>query len=62
MSNKIVVYANGSWEHEHLALEEDLQSKNHLTLTLGNGWPDSQISQMVADFYNENCLSELFDQ
>lgn len=62
MSNKIIVWEDGSWEHEHLVSEDALsETKKHLVITLDNGWPDSQISQMVTDFYNANSLSELFN-
>jgi len=60
MSNKIVLFQNGSWLWESEAKPEWLEDK-HILITVGDGFTDRDISQMINSYYMEN-LDYIFDK
>ncbi len=61
--DKIVLFADGSWEWEDLSTKKLNDSKmKFIILTIGYNWLDSEVSRMVKDYYDEGALSWIFDQ
>lgn len=60
MSNKIVLFQTGAWLHIDETKPEWLTDK-HILITVGDGFTDRDISQMINSYYMEN-LDYIFDK
>lgn len=54
----IILLPNGSWDHEENL--GSLENVKHARITIGPGWTDRQISEMISEYY-ENNLDTLFE-